>query len=204
MANPSASFARVGLAGDYLHYNDVSPEGMMADFASLQMQCVDIYDSPVAGLPAGYSLRYYLPGDEANWQAIHDVADAYNRDRPDLFRKQFGTNQHLLSWRQIYMLDSAGKAVATVTAWFDERRIHGPYWGQLHWLAIVPEQQGKGLGDTMVTACLQTLRGLGHREAFLFTDSRRLPAVNLYLKYGFRPVINSREDEVVWRELAPR
>ena len=176
----------------------------MAEFASLQMRCTDIYDCPTAGLPAGYTLRYFLPGDELHWQAIHDLADPYNQDRPDLFRNQFGSNQHLLAWRQIYMLNAVEQPVATVTAWFDEQRIHGPYWGQLHWLAIVPGEQGQGLGDTMVTACLQTLRGLGHREAFLNTDSRRLPAVNLYLKYGFRPVIRSRKEEAAWRELAPR
>ena len=176
----------------------------MADYANLQLRCVDIYDCPSADLPAGYSLRYYLPGDEVHWQAIHDLADAYNRDRPDLFRDQFGTNQQLLAWRQIYLLNGAEQPVATVTAWFDQHRVHGSYWGQLHWLAIVPAEQGRGLGDTMVTACLQTLRGLGHSQAFLDTDSRRLPAINLYLKYGFRPVINSREDEAAWRRLAPQ
>ena len=170
----------------------------------LVMRCDALVPTPGMVLPPGYTLRYYEPGDEAQWLEIHRQADPYNVHRPGIFRRVFGTNDQVIKWRQLYLYNADDVAVGTVSGWYDDAKWFDAYWGRLHWLALLPEEQGKGLGDILVAACMQQMRQLGHTKAYLFTDIRRVPAVNLYLKYGFRPEVRTIQDEDIWRELAPR
>jgi GNAT superfamily N-acetyltransferase len=55
----------------------------------------------------------------------------------------------------------------------------------VHWVAIVPECQGIGLGKALMTLLCQRLRELGHDQAYLFTSSERVSAIRLYLRFGF-------------------
>jgi GNAT superfamily N-acetyltransferase len=74
-------------------------------------------------------------------------------------------------------------------------------WGRVHWMAITPQFQGRGLGKTLLSAICQRLRELGHERAYLTTSSARVQAVGLYLKFGFEPLIRNIEDESLWREM---
>ncbi len=159
-------------------------------------------DIPEYALPPGYSIRWYRPGDEAHWVRIHLEADKYNTITPELFTREFGTDPHLLAERQCYLVDMEGHVIGTATAWFNENFRGRPY-GRVHWVAIVPEMQGRGLAKPlMATVCLR-LRELGHDRAYLTTSTARLPAINLYLKFGFLPGIRNERDLAVWRELQP-
>jgi len=174
--------------------------GMKEKNYPLQMVREDLEDIPAFGLPSPYRFRMYQAGDEVAWVAIHEKADRYNQVTLATFREQFGTDEETLKDRQMYLCDGDGSAVGTITAWFDQDE-SGEAIGRVHWVAIVPAHQGKGLAKPMMTAVLERLRALGHVKTVLLTDHLRGPAVNLYLKFGFKPVIANERDREVWEKL---
>lgn len=159
----------------------------------------DLENIPQHNLPTGYSLRLYRPGDEQNWVNIQTAADRYNEITPALFVQEFGRNPSALTERQLYICDSEGMAVGTATAWFNNYQ--GQEFGRVHWVAIVPHQQGRGLAKSLLTAICHRLRKLGHRQTYLTTSTARIPAINLYLQFGFNPQIENTKDGEVWRNL---
>jgi len=175
---------------------------------------------PEFGLPAGFALRWYQPGDEAYWLRINAAADRYNEITPELFRRQFaveeerglqsasadksqcGINSALqcLRERQCYLLAPYGQVIGTATAWFNDN-FEGAKFGRVHWMAIVPDYQGRGLAKPLMTAICRRLRELGHDRVYLSTSTARIAAISLYLRFGFVPLIRTEEDETVWKEL---
>lgn len=148
--------------------------------------------------PPGYALRWYRPGDERKWVEIQRQAERYVRASEDLFRKEFGGDAETLGRRQAFLLDARATAVATATAWFDDD-YHGRRYGRLHWVAVVPDFQGRGLSKPLLSAVLRRMRKLGHDRAYLRTATARIPAINLYAAFGFVPAIRSRQDYERWQ-----
>jgi len=77
----------------------------------------------------------------------------------------------------------------------------GKSLGRIHWVAIIPQQQGSGLAKPLLTAICKRLKELGHSKTYLTTQSVRLPAINLYAKFRFTPVIDSDGDREIWEKL---
>ena len=186
----------------------------------LTMTRASLGDLPEFALPSGFTLRWYQPGDEAHWLGIHLSADKLNEITPELFQKQFGWEAerglqsasppehrsgpksalHELGQRQCYLRTPTGKVVGTGTAWFNDHFAGAP-WGRVHWMAVLPAYQGRGLGKVLMSVICRRLRELGHQRAYLTTSTARVPAVGLYLKFGFEPLIRSDEDDRAWREV---
>jgi GNAT superfamily N-acetyltransferase len=158
---------------------------------------------PEHPLPAGFGLRRYRPGDMDHWLLIHRLADRYNEVSASMFRAQFGDDDRLLAERQWYLIDESGTAVGTATAWLDEH-FQGGRWGRVHWVAIVPALQGRGLAKPLLSAVCRRLRELGHERAYLTTSAARLPAINLYLQFGFRPLALDAADQECWADVLAR
>jgi GNAT superfamily N-acetyltransferase len=154
---------------------------------------------PPAEVPAGFRLRRYRPGDADAWVRIHLAADRYNRIDHGLFAREFG-DEELLADRQLYLVDSRGTPVGTATAWFDDD-VDGSRWGRIHWVAVLPALQGRGLGRLVLAAAMARLRELGHERARLATSTGRVSAVRLYWSFGFRPVVGDAQDAAVWEAL---
>jgi GNAT superfamily N-acetyltransferase len=156
-------------------------------------------DIPDYTLPAGYSIRWYQPGYEECWQRIQSLADVYTKVTPGLFEEEFGTDAHVLSERQCFLCDSKNNVIGTASAWFDNHR--GQSFGRVHWVAILPENQGKGLAKPLLTTACNRLKSLGHSRTYLTTQAGRIPAINLYAKFGFAPMIGSNRDREVWERI---
>ena len=107
-----------------------------------------------------------------------------------------------LRQRQCYLLAPTDEVVGTGTAWFNNN-LEGARWGRVHWLAIIPEFQGRGLAKPLMTSICRRLGELGHEHVYLSTSTARPAAIGLYLKFGFAPLIRSEEDAAVWREVLP-
>ncbi len=172
---------------------------------------------PQHALPPGYAFTPYAPGDERHWVAIHERADGGDAAFAERFRRAFGADAALLAARQVYVRHLAGGAtgaggtpVGTATAWLDpfDRDADGTPVGRVHWVALVPEHQGRGLAKPLLTWVLARLAALGHRRAYLVTSTARVRAINLYRQFGFRPAVRDgagdRATELAaWRALAP-
>lgn len=168
----------------------------------LNMVRPNLEDLPQAVLPAGFLLRDFRDGDEQAWVDIHIPADPHHRHDIANYRREFGADQETIRRRQIFLCDPAGRAIGTTTAWFDAAR--GPAWGRIHWVAIMPPWQGRGLSKPMLTAACRRLRELGHSQAVLTTQTVRPRAVGLYLRFDFVPEITCADDAAAWRLVATR
>lgn len=167
---------------------------------SVKMIRENLESIPEFTLPESYLLRWYRSGDEAAWTQIQRRSDNLNQIATELFAQQFGLDTALLATRQCYLLDAEGAEIGTGTAWFDDE-FEGRNFGRVHWVAIIPEYQGRGLAKPLMTAVCRRLRELGHERAYLSTSSARVKAIRLYLKFGFKPLIRNSEEREAWREL---
>jgi GNAT superfamily N-acetyltransferase len=162
-----------------------------------------LQDVPVFPLPAGFSLRFHRPGDDATWTRIQQQAERYHDVKSELFQREFGEGEAQLSQRQLFLCDATGREIGTGTAWFNDD-YHGKAWGRIHWVAVTADHQGRGLGGALVSALCQRFIELRHIRACLTTESIRLPAINLYLSFGFQPEIKHEADRREWEVLRTR
>jgi GNAT superfamily N-acetyltransferase len=170
------------------------------DNIDLTMVRGDLDGIPAYPLPHGYAIRPYVSGDERAWVEIQSAADAYNVITPALFRREYGDDPEELARRLCMLVDAGGAPIGSAAAWFGERGGEPP-WGRVHWVAIHPAHQGRGLAKPMLSRVCATLRDVGHDRAYLTTGTARVPAIALYLHFGFVPSIGGPEDEAAWGEL---
>lgn len=160
----------------------------------------NLQDLPIFPLPAGFSLRFYRPGDDRTWTRIQQEAERYHEVTPELFRGEFGGDEGQLSQRQLFLCDATGREIGTGTSWRNED-YHGKVWGRIHWVAIAAHHQGRGLGRALVSALCQRFIELQHIRAYLTTESVRGQAIQLYLSFGFLPEIKHEADRREWEAL---
>ncbi len=156
----------------------------------------DLEGLPEFALPADFRIDPYAPGAERDWLAIHHRSDRYNTFTEETFAHQFGEDEATLRQRQFYLRAPGGARIGTATAWFDHDSPLGD--GQVHWVAILPEWQGRGLAKPLLSRVCTRLRDLGHRRAFLKTASARIPAIRLYIKFGFAGHPRNEEERQFW------
>lgn len=142
---------------------------------------------PAPAAPAGYWLRMYEKGDEAHWARIETaVLEFKNQDKAaDCFAQTFLPYPSELSRRCVFAVDGGGVPVATATAWWTgggEERL-----AMLHWVAVHPAHQGKGLGKAVTGKALSLFRDCeGGRDVYLHTQTWSHVAVRMYFSLGFR------------------
>ena len=156
---------------------------------------------PEFPLPAGFAFRWFRPGDELEWVKIQTLSDKFNPISLELFHSEFSLPD-LLPTTQFHLLAPNSVPIGTATAWFKD--LDGSRIGRVHWVAIVPEFQGRGLGKSVLSFCCRRLRELGYRQAFLSTNSARIPAINLYISFGFEPLATNKQERSVWDDIFTR
>jgi len=167
---------------------------------SIQMIRPHLNNIPDYSLPSGYSIRWYKHGDEQPWYDIQKKADLYNEITSELFGQQFGSDTHLISQRQFFILNENNTPVGTSSAWFSGRT-RDDSWGRVHWVAILPEYQGRGLAKPLMSITCRRLHELNHSTAYLTTSPKRPAALHLYVKFGFVPEITSEADRKIWADV---
>jgi GNAT superfamily N-acetyltransferase len=164
------------------------------------MSRADLEGIPEHPLPAGFRLRWFEPGDEQVWREIQSVADVYDSFDASRHAREFGTDVTALAQRQCFLCTEAGDPVGTATAWHDDIYLR-PEYGRVHWVAVVPDHQGRGLSKPLMTSVCFRLRELGHQKVYLTTSTARVVAINLYLAFGFVPQPRDEAEREAWHRL---
>lgn len=142
-------------------------------------------DIPQVPLPAGYGVRSMTVDDIGLWTDIWRDAEPGQTIPDRLFRDEFGDDLGAVPYRCFIMTDPRGLGVGTISAWYN-RSFHGRNAGRIHWVAVRPSCQGKGLGKAMMTYAMNRLAEW-HDSSYLFTSAERIGAIALYLSFGYEP-----------------
>lgn len=140
---------------------------------------------PDAPLPRGFQITP-LTGP----QGVTSWVDIWREAHPGLavdsqrFHRAFGEDADLIGRRVTLLLAPNGLAVGTGAAWFGELSPGSGRIGRLHWLAIRPSAQGRGLGAALLAFLVRRLRDT-HERSYLVTQSDRQAAIRLYHRFGY-------------------
>jgi GNAT superfamily N-acetyltransferase len=181
---------------------NVEPNVYELPDVDVRMRHPNLGQITVFPLPDGYQLRAYRAGDVGTWLRIHWAADRLFFPTSATFMASMPGDDAHLAERTMFLVDPRGTEVGTVTAW------DGPPGapqaeGQIHWVAIVTAAQGHGLSKPLVSAACAALRQRSYTSAFLKTNTRRIPAINVYLKLGFQPTPRDATELAAWHTIAP-
>lgn len=153
----------------------------------------DLNNIPEYELPEGYRFVNYSDGDKEAWIDIElSAKEILSREHgEECWQRYYGNAAAELLQRMFFIEDETGNKIATATAFYD---IHGkgkPGEGQLHWVAIKNEAQGKGLSKPLITYVLGVMKELGYTSVKIHTQTNTWLACKIYFDLGFRPEAES-------------
>jgi GNAT superfamily N-acetyltransferase len=167
------------------------------NYISVIMLRDDLEAIPDFPFAPGYGLRFYREGDRETWARLQRLSEPFATVDASTFDKVFGGDLTAMPRRCMFLTAPDGSDVGTITAWYN-RHLHGKAWGQIHWVAILPEHRAKGLSKAMTAAALRLLCRLGHRRAMLNTQVPRTAAIKAYLDCGFTPDMTTEDAARAW------
>ena len=154
---------------------------------------------PSFELPAGYRIRTFGSGEENVWSEIETAAGEFENlaGALDAFNVNFGEDVRAMLSRCFFVETEDGLAVGTGTAWYNPDFL-GRDYGRVHWIGIRPEYQGRGLAKPLVGTVMNRLAE-SHERAYLNTFITRIPAIKVYLDFGFVPLLRTPQCEEAWK-----
>ena len=151
---------------------------------------------------AGYGIRPMTTDDIGLWTDIQRDAEPFVKITDTLFHEQFGADMDAIQSRCFIVTDPTGRGVGTISAWYDND-FRGQRYGRIHWVAVRPACQGLGLSKAALSYSLKQL-AQWHDRCYLVTSTLRVPAIHLYLNFGFVPDLTLPNAPAIWQELATR
>ena len=151
---------------------------------------------PQFAIPDGFAIRNYRRNEGHIWTRIQRAAEPYIDIDDGLFMREFKRDLSAMEDRSFYLTTDTGEEIGTITAWWQAEG-----WGQIHWVAICPAYQGRGLSKPMMSVAMERLKQ-SHDRCFLDTSTRRIPAIKRYLDFGFIPDGSRENSREAWREVA--
>jgi len=151
--------------------------------------------------PEGFGMRPMRPGDERLWEDIQRDAEPYFPTKDGLYNQEFGDDPEIAQQRVFLVTDPKNCAVGTMGAWYD-RSFLGEDYGRIHWVSTRHAFRGLGLAKASLARALRVLAQF-HKKACLSTQTKRVPAIAIYLDAGFIPHIASEADRIAWSQVVP-
>lgn len=159
-----------------------------------------VFEGPLSGipeykLPEGYRFVSYKQGDKDAWIDIElSAEEVLNREHgEECWNRYYGGCDDELPERMFFIETESGEKVATATAFYDIRGARKPGEGQLHWVAVKKEYQGRGLSKPLITYVLGVMKRLGDDRVRIHTQTNTWLACKVYDDLGFRPSKESLE-----------
>ena len=171
-------------------------ENIIKKQLSMAMCRENLNNVPQFPLLSKISIRPFQAGDDKTWLNIQIAADRYSTFAPHSFYEIFGKDVSLLKKRVRFLTDSENNPIGTAAAWFWD--LEGQHYGLIHWVAIIPEWRGRGVAKPLMSTICNLLKELGHDKAILYTHSMRYPAIKLYYRFGFVPLIRNKKEQIAW------
>ena len=171
-------------------------------YVDLLMERAHLEEIPEYSLPEGYRFVFYQPGDRDAWIAIEQSAKELKdfEQGVRVWNDYYGSVESTLHNRMLFIENAMGEKVATATAYYDPSGEWPPERGQVHWVAVRRDHQGKGLARPLIAQTLRVMKQRGHSEAVLHTQTTTWVAVRLYLQFGFVPAAaQAEESREGWR-----
>lgn len=162
-------------------------------YIGVLMTNLDPDSYPRCPLPAGYEVRAYESGMEKDWAELMQSVE--NMDTVDAalaqFAEEFQPEIDLFKDRSVFVYNSAGKLAASATLW------HGNHFGRtclrVHWVAVAPEEQGKGLCKAVMTILMDMYHTCNLTGGlYLTSQTWSYKALNIYRQFGFKPYIGPK------------
>lgn len=139
-----------------------------------------------AELPSGFKFVKFQEGDEKAWAEIETSVLEFEKvqDAEKYFKENYLPYINELKRRTLFVENEEGEKVATFTAWWNytgERRY--PF---MHWVAVKPEYQGKGLGKALIAEGVKFMVSIeGDCTMYIPTQTWSHKAIRLYRWAGF-------------------
>jgi len=159
----------------------------------------DLRRAPSFALPQGYRIRSYQPGDLDTWLRIQ-ATDPFFAPTAETFEAVLPGDDGYRAERVMFLVGPEGAEIGNITAWNTDQ-VTGQDIGQICWVALVPSARGRGLGKPLLSAACAALLERGYTQAFVDTNMRRIPALNLYLRFGFEPYLRDEDEAAAWRAI---
>jgi len=173
------------------------PQGRHPFGAGVTMIRPDLRNIPQVAFPEGFGIRPMRLDEVGVWTDIHRDSEEHFKISDTLFYSQFGQDLQAVQWRCFLITNEKGVAVGTISAWY-ERDYKGQDYGQIHWLAVRPAYRRRGLAKAALSFALNKL-AQWHERCFLDSSTERLPALKLYLDFGFVPDLSKEQAVENWR-----
>jgi ribosomal protein S18 acetylase RimI-like enzyme len=153
---------------------------------------------PSFACPEGFRIRTFVRGDQQHWARVEALAGEFTDEDEALrdFEEEFGAVLDRMEDRCFLLEDGHGDPIGTATAWSGD--FAGQERGRVHWVGIVPAYQGRKLAKPLLSTVMARL-ARDHASAFLTTQTTSYRAVNMYLDFGFVPLLVDQADEAGWR-----
>jgi len=157
----------------------------------------DMENIPQFPFPEGFSIRPMRLDEGGLWNDIVWDAEGHVSDR--LFHRQFGSDIQATQWRSFIITNEKGVGVGTLSAWY-LRDYRGENYGLIHWVAVRPAYQNKGLGKAGMSFALNKM-AQWHDRCLLHTSIKRIPAIKIYLDAGLMPDLRNEHEIEKWRQV---
>jgi mycothiol synthase len=167
------------------------------EFPHLELIRPDLENLPPIDMAEGFSLRNFQTGDDDKWAEI--MTEAFGPFWNKTGFRRLVKRHFSFAPERIFFACDHGVPVGSAGAFQWPGVSHEI--GYIHMVGIKKAYAGKGLGRNLTLACLNYFRNTGCRQAMLQTESYRLPAIKIYLRLGFLPVLANNDQIKIWKEV---
>ncbi|MFB7053823.1 mycothiol synthase [Streptomyces vinaceus] len=139
---------------------------------------------PEAALPAGVTVRTFVPGqDDAAWLAVNSAAFAHHPEQGSLTQRDLNDRiaQPWFDPKGFFLAERDGELIG-----FHWTKVHAEErLGEVYVLGVRPGAQGGGLGKALTAIGLRHLAEAGLPTAMLYVDADNPAALAVYEGLGF-------------------